>query len=378
MRSQEAQTRSGPPVTEAGGVLTIDVGAVVANWRELARRATGAQCAAVVKADAYGLGLEPIARALAGAGCETFFVALLDEARRLRVSLPSATIYTLDGLNRDTAGEYVRLRVQPVLGSLPEIEEWEAFAAQADANCAAAIHIDTGMNRLGLSLAQAKMLAERKLAFEPSLVMSHLACADEPGHPLGERQLEAFHQIVRFFPGVPASLANSAGLLADRRTHFDLVRPGIALYGGRAVLTGDNPMQPVVRLELRVLQVREAAAGETVGYGASQRLKRRSRLAICAAGYADGIFRAAGASDARPGAEAVVAGERCPLAGRVSMDLVAIDVTNVSAEKVARGDFVTLLGDGISLDEFARHAGTIGYEALTSLGRRYARVYRGG
>jgi alanine racemase len=378
MNEKEAQAGSDSALNEAGGVLTIDLGAVVANWRELARRASGARCAAVVKADGYGLGLEQVARALAAAGCDTFFVALLDEARRLRAALPAATIYVLDGLNRGTADEYLKLRVAPVLGSLSEIEEWDALARKAGVPCPAAIHVDTGMNRLGLSVAQAKTANERKPGFQPSLIMSHLACADEPAHPLNRKQIEAFRQVAQLFPRVPASLANSAGLLMDKETHFDLVRPGIALYGGRAVLTGENPMQPVVQLKLRILQVREAAAGETVGYGAGQQLKRPSRLAICAAGYADGIFRAVGGSDAHSHAEAIVAGRRCPLVGRVSMDLLAIDVTDIPPDKITRGDFATLLGDGISVDEFARHAGTIGYETLTSLGRRYARIYRGG
>jgi alanine racemase len=208
--------------------------------------------------------------------------------------------------------------------------------------------------------------------------MSHLVCADEPAHPMNAKQISDFRTIAGFFPGVPASLANSAGLLAHKDSHFDLVRPGISLYGGRAVIGGENPMRPVVRLDLRIIQVRSVKSGEPVGYGAAQTMQRDSRIAVCAGGYADGIFRAVGSTDRRRGADAIVAGKRCPLAGRVSMDLIAVDVTDVPENAVKRGDFATLLGDEIGVDEFAVHAGTIGYEALTALGRRYARDYRGG
>jgi alanine racemase len=380
MKQSGTSGASTPTLDEAGGLLTIDLSALAANWRALKERAGSARCAAVVKADGYGLGLQPVAAALANAGCDTFFVALLDEAKRLRAALPTATIYVLSGLNPGTAGEFRKFRIEPVLGSWAEIDEWDAFALSSGEPLPAAIHIDTGMTRHGLSGEEAKVLAERArlLKFRPSLIMSHLACADEPAHAMNTRQIAEFRELAKQFPGIPASLANSAGILAHPEARFDLVRPGIALYGGRAVLDGANPMQPVVRLDLRIVQVRRAAKGGTVGYGARQTLKRDSRLAICAAGYADGIFRAAGSSDERGGAEAIVAGRRCPLAGRVSMDLVAIDITELPEGAVDRGDFATLIGDQIGVDEFAGHAGTIGYEALTALGRRYARIYRGG
>jgi alanine racemase len=369
-----------PALEEAGGLLTIDLGAIAANWRGLKARTAPAQCAAVIKADGYGLGIQPVALALANAGCDAFFVALLDEARRLRGVLPTATVYVLNGLNPGTAGEFRALRVEPVLGSWDEIDEWDAFALSCGEPLPAAIHIDTGMTRHGLSAEEAKVLAERMrlLNFKPSLVMSHFACADVPAHPKNAKQLSEFRALLPLFPGIPASMSNSAGTLAHPDARFDLVRPGIALFGGRAVLEGANPMLPVVQLDLRIAQVRRAAKGDTVGYGASYRLQRDGRIAICSAGYADGIFRAVGSSDDRKGAEAIVAGKRCPLLGRVSMDLIAIDVTDVPGDSVKRGDFATLIGGDIGIDEFAGHAGTIGYEALTALGRRYARNYRGG
>ncbi len=365
---------------EAGGILTVDLGALAANYRELVRRAAPAGCTAVVKADGYGIGLEPAAAALAKAGCDTFFVALLDEARRLRAVVPAATIYVLNGLHHGTAAGFRELAAQPVLGSMPEIEEWDVFAREAKIRLPAAFHIDTGMRRHGLAPADAEALAKglKLLHFSPSLVMSHMACADEPDHPMNARQITDFRALAARFPGVPASLANSAALLALPDARFDLVRPGIALYGGRALLKGDNPMRPVVRLDLRVIQVREANKGDTVGYSAAQTLGRPTRIAVVSAGYGDGIPRASGSSNRQKGADAIVAGRRCPILGRVSMDLISIDVTDLPVGAVKRGDVATLLGEGINVDDLAESAGTVGYEILTRLGRRYHRHYVGG
>lgn len=361
---------------EAGGILEIDLAALYANYRDLAARVAPAACAAVVKADAYGIGLEAAGRALVAAGCDTFFVALVDEARRLRRVAPKAVIYVLNGLNPGTAAAYAAINARPVLGSRQEIEEWDQHARKSRV-APAAIHIDTGMARHGLTLAEANTLADgmTPLSFKPSLIMSHLACADDPQNPMTGRQTAAFGTIAARFPGIPASLANSAGLLAFPDTHFDLVRPGIALYGGAIFLSGENPMRPVVRIGIRVVQVREAKAGDGVGYGAERRLTRPSRLAILSAGYGDGIPRAAGSSDTKRGAEVIIAGRRCPLVGRVSMDLIIADVTDLPEGAVKRGDLATLVGDGITIDDLGAPAGTVGYEVLTRLGQRYHRVY---
>jgi len=362
----------------AGGHLTIDLAALAANWRDLAARAEGAVAAAVVKGDGYGIGLEPAARALSAAGCTTFFVALPEEGLRLRRALPQATVYVLGGLLEGDARVYADADLRPVLSSLPEIAEWAAFR-RAGGTGGAALHVDTGMNRLGLILAEALALAgERPLvdSLGLTLVMSHLACADTPAHPLNRAQLVAFREVRALFPGVPASLANSAGIFLGSDYHFDLVRPGIALYGGAAVADVPNPMRPVVTLEARVLQVRDSRSGETVGYGATETLGRPSRLAILAAGYADGYPRHASSSDARPGARAFLHGLSAPLVGRVSMDLVTVDVTEVPGAR--RGDWAELFGPNIPVDEVAERAGTIGYELLTRLGHRYHRTYLGG
>ncbi|MGU3494661.1 alanine racemase [Xanthobacteraceae bacterium A53D] len=361
---------------EGAAVLTIDLDALAANFRTLSALAAPARCAAVVKADAYGLGMDRAAPALWAAGARTFFVAQLDEGRALRDLLPEAEIYVLGGLMPGLAPAYAERALRPVLNSLPEVAEWTAFCRDRGEKLPAALHIDTGMNRLGISVDAALEIAgsQADLAFTLALVMTHLACADVPDHPLTALQHARFLQVAEAFPGVPASFANSAGTFTSKAFHFDLLRPGIAVYGGLS-LAGVPPLKPVVRLEVPIIQVRAGAAGETVGYGAAQRLSRPSRIAILSVGYADGFLRAFGAADGRPGAEAVVRGRRCPLVGRVSMDLTAVDVTDVP--EAARGDMAVLLGDGISVDDLATHGGTIGYEVLTSLGPRYHRVYAG-
>ena len=366
----------GPDESEAGGILTIELAAIVANWRALGRRAAPAQCAAVVKADGYGCGVEQVAGALAQAGCETFFIANLAEARRARVAAPSATIYILNGLLPGTAPAYAYANLRPVLGSRAEFDEWAAFCTASGWRGAAALHVDTGMNRLGFSQAEVAALANR-IGGEPGieLVMSHFACSEED-HPLNAIQMERFRAVRALFPGIAGSLANSSGIFLGPDGHHDLIRPGVALYGANPTPGKPNPMRPVVTLEGRVVQLREIEQGATVGYSATWTAQRATRLAIISVGYADGFLRAASASDSHPGAEAIVAGRRCPIAGRVSMDLIAIDVTDVPDGQAKRGDRVELLGPAIGVDELAARAGTIGYEVLTSLGRRYRRVYR--
>jgi alanine racemase len=360
--------------SHTGGRLAIDLGALVANWRAMAERAPGAVTAAVVKGDAYGIGIAGAVPALAQAGCGTFFVALPDEGLRVRAAAPNAIVYVLGGLIGDP-GAYVAAGLRPVLNSMAEVAEWRALRA-AGASASAALHIDTGMNRLGLDAAAFQMLAAEPHAAEAlglTLLMSHLACADTPGHPLNRRQLDAFKAARDALPEVPASLANSAGTFLGPDFRFDLVRPGIALYGGRAVDGVPNPMRPVVTLLARILQVRDVRSGETVGYGAAEAVGRDSRIAIVGVGYADGYIRAAGSAAGRTGASAFVGGRRVPLVGRVSMDLIALDVTDVPT--AGRGDWAELFGANIAVDDVADRAGTIGYELLTGLGARYARTY---
>jgi len=364
----------------ATGVLTVDLDAICANWRKLEKTAVPAECAAVIKADAYGCGLEPVARALANAGCKTFFVATLDEARAARAIAPSAAVYVLNGFIQNTGDAYAKIDAKPVIGDLNELAEWDVFCRRSGWAGGVAIHVDTGINRLGLTIAEAQGLIPRINAGDHGieLVMSHLACAESLHHPLNARQLATFREIASVFSGVPASLSNSSGIFLGAPFLFDLVRPGAALYGINPTPEADSPVQPVVELKARVVRIREVERGESVGYGATWMTRRPTRLAIVAAGYADGYFRAGGSNDGTRGAEVVVAGKRCPVAGRISMDLMAIDVTDLEKNAVRRGHLVTLIGEGITVDELAHHFGTIGYEVLTSLGPRYARVYKGG
>lgn len=368
---------AGPPVMETGGVLTIDLAAIVANWSDLARRVAPADCAAVVKADAYGCGLVEVAGALARAGCRTFFVAHLTEARTLRRAVPEAVIYVLNGIPPAGSAAFADARVRPVIGSMPELVEWDAFCRVNAWKGGAALHVDTGMNRLGLSLEEAAALAVRVDTPDHgiALVMSHLACAEQTAHPLNDRQIQAFREVRMLFRGIDASLANSSGIFLGPSTHCEMVRPGAALYGINPTPGAPNPMRPVVRLEGRVVQVRKVRRGETVGYGASWTAPRESRIAVAAVGYGDGFLRAAAAMGPdKP--VAVVVGKRCPIVGRISMDLLAIDVTALPEVSPRRGDWVTLLGEEFGVDAAAPFGTQISYEVLTSLGRRYHRSWR--
>src|SRR5438034_2816704 len=365
----------------ATGILTVDLDAIIANWRKLEKTAVPAECAGVVKANAYGCGAEQVSRALANAGCKSFFVATLDEARVVRGAVPaSAAIYVLDGFFQNAGEAYAKIDCRPVIGELNELAEWDVFCRRSGWNGGAAIHIDTGMNRLGLTVAEAQGIIPRINAGDHgiTLVMSHLASAELLNNPLNARQLTAFREIASVFSGVPASLSNSSGVFLGAQFQFDMVRPGAALYGVNPTPEADNPMQPVVELKARIVQIRNVEKGETVGYGGTWTARRPTRIAIVAAGYADGYFRAGSANDGTRGAEVVVAGKRCPIAGRISMDLMAVDVTDLEKNAVRRGHMVTLIGEGITVDELAHHFGTIGYEVLTSLGSRYARAYKGG
>jgi alanine racemase len=367
-------------LASATGILTVDLDALVANWRKLEKTAVPAECAGVVKADAYGCGIEPVARALASAGCKTFFVATLEEARAARAAVPSAAIYALNGFFQNTGEAYAKIDCKPVIGDLNELAEWDVFCRRSGWNGGAAINIDTGMHRLGLTVTEALGLIPRINAGDHgiTLVMSHLASSEQLNNPVNARQLAAFREIASLFSGVPTSLANSSGIYLGAQFVFDLVRPGAALYGVNPTPEADNPMQPVVELKARIVQIRNIERGDTVGYGGTWTARRPTRLAIVSAGYADGYFRAASANDGTRGAEVIVAGRRCPIAGRVSMDLIAVDITDLPPIGARRGHMVTLLGEGITVDELAHHFGTIGYEVLTSLGPRYARIYKGG
>ncbi len=270
---------------ETGGTLTIDLDAIEANWRTLARKLLTVECGAVVKANAYGLGLEPVTAKLAKAGCKTFFVADIAEARRARTRARDATIYVLNGFAVDAGMAFVELNVQPVINSTAELAEWDAFVSAQNWRGGAAIHVDTGMNRLGISADEAAALALRLQQENHgiTLLMSHLACAEIADHPLTAAQIRLFRELRMLYHGVPASLANSAGIFIGDTAHFDLARPGAALYGINPTPGRANPMRHVVELTGRILQVRKVPQGGTVGYGAAWTARRASRIAVVGA-----------------------------------------------------------------------------------------------
>lgn len=364
----------------AGGRLTIDLDALRSNWLFLNEQSGPAGCAAAVKGNGYGIGLEKAVSTLVDAGCRTFFVALPEEGIRARRVAPQADIYVLNGLIGGTGEDLLANALKPVLGSAEEVEEWRALARRLQRNLAAAIHVDTGMNRLGMREDEARSLAADASSLagvDIRLVISHLACGSDPSHPLNAVQRDAFLRVRALFPDTPGSLANSAGIFLGTDYHHDMVRPGISLYGG-AALDGhlsENPMQPVVQVDARILQVRTVPAGEGIGYGSAETARRNSRVAIVAAGYADGYHRRAGSSDAVQGAAGLYGHQAVPIIGRVSMDLIAFDVTDCNAPGPQRGEWITLIGATPSPGSIAASAQTIDYELLTGLGSRYHRHY---
>ena len=338
-------------------VLTVDLGAVTRNWRKL-DAITGGACAAaaVVKGDGYGCGAGHVGKALQSAGVRTFFVAVPSEAALLRPALgPDPVIYILGGYAEAEAALYQQHDLRPVLNSAEQYRAW--FSGSAGP---AAVQLDTGMNRLGMEAGELAALGD--LSPQIDLVMSHLGCADVPGHPVTDEQLAAFHQMTAGMT-CAKSLSATAGVLLGPDFHFDMVRIGIGLYGGWPF----EDAEPVVTVEAPIIQIRDLAPGETVGYGAHFVAGRPTRIATISAGYADGLIRYLS-----HGAGAFIEGQPVPFAGRVSMDLITLDVTDT---KCAPGDMVEVLGPHQSIDALARDAGTIGHEILTSLGRRYSRRY---
>ena len=372
-----AAPRSGPSLSRdrerCEARLSVDLDALGANYALLLKEARGAEIAPVVKADAYGLGAAEIAARLHIDGARSFFVARVAEGEALRAALRTrpAAIYVLDGAPPGAARRLQAADLTPVLNSLAQAEEWSAHARGGPLS-PAALHVDTGMNRLGLTLPEAEALAAapgRLDRLKIELVMSHLACAEDVGSPMNARQQTAFRHIRGLFPDARASLANSAGVFLGDDYLFSMARPGITLYGGGPRGRVDARVRAVATLEAPILQVRDAIVGQTVGYGGVYKVERPMHIAVLAAGYADGYLRTGS-----PAGYAVLRGHRCALLGRVSMDLIAIDVTEVSA---AAGDLVQLLGPELPLDEAAAAAGTIAYELLVRLSSRAARRYVG-
>jgi alanine racemase len=388
-RREAAPTADLRPATQAGVDasalgrapvrLRIDLGALAGNWRELARRSAPGRCAAVVKANAYGIGLSEAAPAFWAAGARVFFVAHFSEGLAARRLLPAeAQIYVLNGLESGAdPADYARHRLAPVIGGEEELARWSSFADRRGRTSPCALHLDTGMNRLGFeSLARLQAAMETHgAASGADLLVSHFVSAEIADDPINQAQIERFEAARAAFPNLPASLANSSGMFLSLRPIYELARPGYALYGGNPTPGRPNPMRPVVTLTAAIQQVRWIEAGMSCGYNAQWTARRPTRLATLLIGYADGLPRGAGATDARPGAEVAVAGRRCPLVGRVSMDLAIVDVTDLPEDAVRAGDRVEFFGGTIDLDDFAARSGTIGYHLLTSFGPRHQREY---
>lgn len=355
--------------------LTIDLDAIAANFATLKAQAGSAQAAPVVKADAYGMGAGPVALRLWGEGARTFFVARLGEGETLRSVLGPerpCTIYTLDGCMGGMAPRLKAADLTPVLNGLDQVAAWSA-AATPSAPARAALHIDTGMNRLGLRPEEARALAdapERLQNLNIELVISHLACGGEPGHPMNARQLEAFLAAAATFPKARKSLASSGGMFLGPQYLLDMVRPGVSLYGAGPFETPDPRIRPVATLQAPILQIRAARPGESVGYGATYAVDRAQRIAILSLGYADGVLRSLS-----PNGYGWLAGRRCPILGRISMDLIAMDVTGI--DEIAPGDLVEIFGHNIAVETQAANAGSTSYELLSRISTRVARTYLG-
>jgi alanine racemase len=358
-------TLDGPPEAEACGVLKINLTAIASNWGRLSK-STEAECASVVRGNAYGCGIEPIARALCKSGCKVFFVTNLPEAKRVRAIDPSVTIYVLHGLYSGTAPAFAEANAQPVINSMAEMAEWGAFVASHQWRCGCALNVNTSESGIGLSLEEATAFAPRVHAPNHgiTLLISHLDTDKTANH---ERQISVFRDLRRVYSGMRASLANSSGIFLGRNAHFDLVRAGSALYGVNPTPSLPNPMLPVIELKARIVQVRnlESIAG-SIGIA-----KRRRRLAFISMGYADG-YPCASANKL----QVLVGGYRCPVAGNPSMDLLSIDVSDLPDPAAARhGEMVTLIGEEIGVDEVAAASRSTGREVLTHLGNRFHRVY---
>lgn len=351
--------------------LIVDLDAIAWNHARLRAEAGGRPVAAVVKADAYGLGAERVAARLHEEGCGHFFVARLGEALALRAHLPLVTIHVLEGVAEEQTEAFVEAGLRPVLNTPGEIELWAEAGRRLGRRLPAAIHLDTGMCRLGLSRAEVSGLEKDRLrAIDLTLVMSHLACAEDRAHPMNARQLALFIELAGMLPPAPRSLANASGIFLGPAYHFDLVRPGAALYGINPTPGAPNPMRAVVRIEAKVIQTADCTSGTGIGYGHDFHAERSMRLATISLGYADGWPR-------RAGGAAFHAGARLPFVGRVSMDSIVVDVSALPAGALHPGDLVEVIGESQTVDDVALLAGTIGYEILTGLGRRFHRRWIG-
>lgn len=364
----------------ASSILSIDLDALAENYNIYKSKISPDCCiAGVVKANAYGLGLEAVVGRLAAEKCPQFFVATVEEALNFRKFNASSPIAVLGGLFMGTEDVYVAQNITPVLNSPDDIAHWKKMAVDNHQKLPAFIHFDTGMNRLGLSAAETESLLNDPILLEGidvQMIMSHFVAADDwaiaEHKNLTKMQADKFSKIATHFPKAKKSLANSSGVFCDTAYHYDMVRPGYAMYGGNPTPHTTNPMKPVVSLHTRILQIRHCKKGESIGYSATHKFEKDTLTATVALGYADGFLRS---NSSR--ATLYYKGQACPVLGRVSMDLVTLDLSGIKQSSPAQGDAIEVLGVNQTIDDLAAAAGTIGYEILTSLGARYRKEYKG-
>ena len=357
------------PIT---ATLTVNLDAIAANYHQLKDLHTKKNSAAVVKANAYGLGVEPVARRLAKEGCETFFVATLSEAIELRGILPNVIIYVFHGIYAGEEPLFIEHNIRPVLNSMEQTARWKPVAA-SNPNAKAALHVDTGMCRLGLTPYEMSSITDgQKIITECniSLLMTHLACASDPSHPLNTQQLENFAEAKAVFSGIETSFANSSGLYLGDDYHEDLGRPGCSLYGITPRGVDNNPMQHVATLKAPIIQIRQISRDQTIGYGGTTRVSAGMKVAVISCGYADGLHRTASHQ-----LSGFVSEYRAKILGRVSMDMTCYDVTHIPDATLAEEAAITLISEKQTVDRVAQICHTIGYEVFTSLSARVERIY---
>ena len=348
--------------------LVIDLAAIQRNYAKLQTLAGDAEVGAVIKADAYGLGVQKIVPALSQAGCQNFYAANASEGVQIRQALAgqNANIFSFSGFWPDDLNELRQHALYPVICELSQLENLRDIAPDMPF----AIQFDTGMNRLGLEADETEILTSNPDLLDGlkvKQIISHLACADERDHPMNARQLSAFSKIRSVFPKIPASFSNSAASLLGTDFHYDILRPGIALFGGNPAPENPNPFEPAIHIEAPILQIRDLKPGDMVGYGASWKADRKLRLATLALGYADGIMRSC-----QQGGFGRIGKTKTPIVGRISMDMLTVDISDIDHD-IQLGDRVTFLGP--DLDGLADKAQTISYELLVRLGPRLQRVY---
>jgi len=356
--------------------LEINIDSIIHNYQLINNKVGNTECAAVLKADAYGMGASVVAKALDKVGCSTFFVATIDEGIELRAcfSKNENQIAVLSGLLEGSEDIFYSNKLTPVLNDTEQIKKWAIYNKQKKISAPSIIHIDTGMNRLGLTINELYDIIKNPTELKElhvEWIMSHLACGDQPRDIMNEKQLSVFLNAKKEFPNVKASLANSAGVFLGQSYHLDMVRPGIALYGSGSGSIPSKPLKQVIKLYSRILQIRTLSTGASVGYGASYRVSEATRVATVGLGYADGYLRSLSNCS-----WVFFNGLRLPVIGRISMDYITIDITQIASEKIKTGDFIEIIGDKFTLDDLATVANTVPHELLTRLGTRHHRIYR--